>query len=88
MTVVLESEGTITVVVFSGAGGLLLLIQPDSTGTTAINKHARTFIAASLSKAAKSELILNPKLNAAVDCKVPANLKRSDGQPNQQPTVN
>jgi hypothetical protein len=69
----LESAGTITVVVFVGGGGLLLLMQPDSTGITAINKLARTFIAASLSKAAKPGSMLNPKLNAAVAPKVPAN---------------
>jgi hypothetical protein len=49
ITVVLESAGTITVVLFAGAGGLLLLMQPDSTGIR-INKLARTFITASLSK--------------------------------------
>jgi hypothetical protein len=42
----LESEGTTTVVVFAGAGGLLLLIQPDSTGIARIIKLARTFITA------------------------------------------
>jgi hypothetical protein len=62
MTVVFESEGTITVVVFAGAGGLLLLIQPDSTGITAINKLARTFIAASLSKAAHPGSYSTPSL--------------------------
>ena len=60
-----ESEGTITVVVFAGAGGLLLLMQPDSTGITRMNKLARTFITASLSKTAKYEYMLNPELNAA-----------------------
>jgi hypothetical protein len=54
ITVVLESWGTITVVFFAGAGGLLLLIQPDSTGTTRINKLARTFITASLDKNRKA----------------------------------
>lgn len=49
MTVVLESEGTTTVVVFVGSGGLLLLMQPDSSGIRK-NKLARTFITASLSK--------------------------------------
>jgi hypothetical protein len=52
ITVVLESAGTITVVLFAGAGGLLLLMQPDSTGIR-INKLARTFITASLSKIGK-----------------------------------
>lgn len=76
MTVVFESAGTITVVVFAGAGGLLLLIHPDSTGITAINKLARTFIAASLSKAAKSGFILNPELNAAGLTEVPVHIRR------------
>jgi hypothetical protein len=49
----LESEGTITVVVFAGAGGLLLLMQPDSTGITRINKLARTVITASLGNTAE-----------------------------------
>jgi hypothetical protein len=72
----LESAGTITVVVFAGGGGLLLLMQPDSTGITAINKLASTFIAASLSKAAKPGFILNPKLNAATGPKVPVGFSR------------
>jgi hypothetical protein len=62
MTVVLESEGTITVVVFAGAGGLLLLMQPDSTGIR-INKLARPpFITASSSKNAKPWEYSTPSL--------------------------
>jgi hypothetical protein len=41
---VLSDAGTITVVVFAGAGGLLLLIQPDSTGIARINTVAKIFI--------------------------------------------
>jgi hypothetical protein len=48
ITVVLESAGTITVVVFAG-GGLLLLMQPDSVGIR-INKLARTFITSSFNE--------------------------------------
>ena len=49
MTVVLEpSSGTTTVVVCEGAGGLLLLMQPDRIGIKT-KKIAGTFIVASLS---------------------------------------
>jgi hypothetical protein len=50
---VLSDAGTITVVVFAGAGGLLLLIQPDSIGIARINTLTRVFITASLGDTAK-----------------------------------
>jgi hypothetical protein len=51
--VLLSDAGTITVVVFAGAGGLLLLMQPDNIGIARINTLTRVFITASLSNAAK-----------------------------------
>jgi hypothetical protein len=65
MTVVLEpSSGTTTVVVCDGAGGLLLLMQPDRTGIKT-KKLARTFIIASLSnRIANAHCLGNPVVNA------------------------
>jgi hypothetical protein len=45
-TTVLESAGTITVVVLAGAGGLLLLMQPDIKGVRT-NSAASSFMRSS-----------------------------------------
>jgi hypothetical protein len=50
---VLSEGGTITVVVFAGAGGLLLLMQPASIGIARTNTLTRVFITGSLSNTAK-----------------------------------
>jgi len=44
MTVGLSWEGTITVVVFCGAGGLLLLMQPASSNDAATKRAETIFI--------------------------------------------
>jgi hypothetical protein len=66
MTVVFEpSSGTTTVVVCDGAGGLLLLMQPDRTGIKT-KKLARTFIIASLSNRIANAQLLTPVGRARV----------------------